>query len=501
MLLKCYQFNHNLRINTQVFWRYLFVQNLEALIYFFPFKKRLRSIDPNYQLIFNIFISIYIYIYIYFWVLLSLYPYLYYSANFYYSSLTILLNLRFNLTESLSYYLDSIILEGIKINKTIPISQITNLPLYLSITPSLKYNNQNIKKIDSIIFTILKFIKTKLIIVLFLLKIFSLVEVNILTNYFELFMCGHYIVEKSVFLDSVVFFFISYFVLLDNNTNLYFIFVLINLIILIIINIIIIMIFFYSNKLYKIYFIIRIKFSVINLMQLIKWFKLFGFICVNIMNNLNSGLSLEDLLIFIFYNYNKIFDSFLTTNIMSTFMGKESKNKLISNFDISKPSSSHQSLIYSNSNKDNLIEIDLENIDTSEGDKSESDTSNNIEINLNNNIDNIKFNNFNLELNLEDKHKYLIEKFYNKGIDSNLPLLDWFIKLLVKTDGSKKNIDNLIETNLTHILKIEREAQLNHYGFFRNKPFLINKTDNSPIAIPSIVPVFKGFSNYGEEDI
>lgn len=515
MLLKCYQFNHNLCINTQVIWRYLFFPNLESLFYFVPFKNRVRSIDHNYQLFcilfiyISIFIYIYNYIYIYIWVLFSLYPYLYHSANFYYSSNTILLNLIFNLTEtlsyyheSLSYYHESINWEGIIINKTIPISQITNLPLYLSLTPILIDNNPNIKKLQSIIFTILNIIKTNLIFIIFLLKFFSLIEINILTINFDLIMCGHYIVVKTLFVDSFVFNFISYFLLLDNNTNLYILVVLINLIILIIINIMtifIIMLNYYSNNLYKIYFIIRIKFSVINLMQLIKWFKFCGFIFVNILKLLNSGLSPEDLLIL--FSYNKNIESFLPTNIMQTFMDKESQNKLITKFDISKPSSSHQSLIYSNYNKDNLIENYLENIDTSEGDKSESDTSNNIEINLNNNINNINFNNFNLELNLEDKHKYLIDKFYNKGIDSNLPLLDWFIKLLVKSDGSKNNIDKLIETNLNHILKIEREAQLNHYGFFRNKPFLINKTDNSPIAIPSIIPVFKGISNYGEEEI
>jgi hypothetical protein len=72
---------------------------------------------------------------------------------------------------------------------------------------------------------------------------------------------------------------------------------------------------------------------------------------------------------------------------------------------------------------------------------------------------------------------------------------------LVKTDGNKTNIENLIEINLNQILKIERETQLNNLAFFRNSPFLINKIDNSPIAFPKIIPVFKGLSIYGEEDI
>lgn len=42
--------------------------------------------------------------------------------------------------------------------------------------------------------------------------------------------------------------------------------------------------------------------------------------------------------------------------------------------------------------------------------------------------------------------------------------------------------------------------KLNNLAFFRNKPFLINKIDNSPLAFPSVIPIFKGLSIYGEDD-
>jgi hypothetical protein len=72
---------------------------------------------------------------------------------------------------------------------------------------------------------------------------------------------------------------------------------------------------------------------------------------------------------------------------------------------------------------------------------------------------------------------------------------------LNQTDGHKTNIDQKIEFNLNHILKMERDSQLNNLAFFRNKPFLMNKFDHSPIALPKIIPVFKGLAIYGEEDL
>lgn len=60
-------------------------------------------------------------------------------------------------------------------------------------------------------------------------------------------------------------------------------------------------------------------------------------------------------------------------------------------------------------------------------------------------------------------------------------------------------MDDLIETNLNSIQKIERNAQLNNHAFFRIKPFLLNKTDRSPIAYPDTIPVSK--KQYDLEDI
>uniref|UniRef100_UPI00315DBF03 hypothetical protein n=1 Tax=Leucopaxillus giganteus TaxID=1167592 RepID=UPI00315DBF03 len=115
---------------------------------------------------------------------------------------------------------------------------------------------------------------------------------------------------------------------------------------------------------------------------------------------------------------------------------------------------------------------------------------------------NIKdFNNFNT-LSIEDKLKYLEIKFYNKAIEHNIPLLQWLSNLLEgKSDGNKLEIDNLIESNLNAIQKLERETHLNNHAFFRNKPFLIHKNYDSPTAYPNIIPVYKGISVYEEQEI
>jgi len=54
----------------------------------------------------------------------------------------------------------------------------------------------------------------------------------------------------------------------------------------------------------------------------------------------------------------------------------------------------------------NDVKIEME-IDTKESDSSDNDSSNNIEDNLMNNIENIHFTDFNVELNLETKYQYL----------------------------------------------------------------------------------------------
>jgi hypothetical protein len=136
----------------------------------------------------------------------------------------------------------------------------------------------------------------------------------------------------------------------------------------------------------------------------------------------------------------------------------------------------------------------------SDNENSDKELPDNSEIILIKNSANINFTNFNQDLNIENKYNYLKLKFYNKGLDYNLPFLDWFINLLSNTDGNKINIDKIIDLNLNHLLKIDREVKLNNLAFFRNKPFLINKYDNSPLAYPSVIPIFKAFSTYGIED-
>jgi hypothetical protein len=104
--------------------------------------------------------------------------------------------------------------------------------------------------------------------------------------------------------------------------------------------------------------------------------------------------------------------------------------------------------------------------------------------------------NFNT-LNLNEKYEYIKLKFFNKALEPNIPFLDWFIQLLANTDGSQNNVDQVLETNLNHIQKIQREAQLNSHSFSRIRPFLINKIDTSANQIPNIVP-YKGFPDFEE---
>nr|YP_009517284.1 RNA polymerase [Tricholomella constricta]AYE93422.1 RNA polymerase [Tricholomella constricta] len=129
----------------------------------------------------------------------------------------------------------------------------------------------------------------------------------------------------------------------------------------------------------------------------------------------------------------------------------------------------------------------------------ESNTNINIDMNANAaNATNTNIFNFNT-LSLNEKYEYIKLKFFNKAIEPNLPFLNWFIQLLVNTDGSQNNVDQIIETNLNALQKIEREAHLNSHSFTRIRPFLINKTDTSSTQIPNIVPYkIKNFSNYEE---
>lgn len=360
---------------------------------------------------------------------------------------------------------------------------------------------------------ILQVIKTKIIFVLFIYKLLSLVDLKCLYYYLEIFPCGYYIIDKIPLNFSFDLAFYNSLLEIDLDIMFIIICLFIILITLIIYNlmiIFIIMISFYNYKIYKFLYIIRKILPVQNMKLINKWCKIFGFISINILKVLNSGLSVEEILLICNFNFNKIFEFYLS-NVIMQFMGNETQNITNSDNYNSSTSTSHNSLI--SSNKDNSINFLLDQNHKNETDSSDSSDSSDSNESSDKlfkkefqnkefkKLDFVNFSDFNKDFNLEDKYLYLKKKFYNKGIDHNIPFLDWFVNLLNKSDGTKTNIDNIIEKNLNHIVKIERETQLNNLAFFRNKPFLINKFDNSPIAYPNIIPVFKGLTIYGEEDI
>lgn len=397
--------------------------------------------------------------------------------------------------------------EGIIINNTFQIIKKSKNPLYISLIQLCK--RKIIFPIGKIIKIILIFIfnciKTKLIVGLYIFKILYLVIFIIFSNFLYLFPSGNYIIDRFSFESTFEHEYLYYLLQIDIDTMFIIIFLLISLITLIIVNLMIIFIFMiclYNYIIYIFFIVINLILPVYNFKLLFKWCKIFGFISINILKILNIGLSPENLLFILNGQFNKIFEFFLSNISLQSYMGNDTQTILFTNNDNPQSSTYHQPLINANSDKYMSSENLLNKIDTSESDISENDISNNLENEvIINNIGNIKFSDFNQELNLEEKYHYLKYKFYNKGIDHNISYLDWFINLLDKTEGSKTNIDNIIEFNLNQILKMERDTQLNNLAFFRTKPFLINKFDHSPIAFPNIIPVFKGLSIYDEEDI
>jgi hypothetical protein len=309
-------------------------------------------------------------------------------------------------------------------------------PLQLTIIKIWKYSQNNIN------FITYNGIKKAALIIIIIYKLF--LNKNFIFNYVN----HSYLVERLGF--------ISYLLNVDNNKIGYLIFFLI-----IIINLIIWLLFlglFFLGMLHRIF----------NFIKIIKCGKFIGFILINIFKILNTGLSYEDIILII--NYNVLFD----------FNHNHNNNIILSPINTDNSHNITQSIL-----------IESDKIETSDSDSdNDSDISTNTKSLINNKID-INFNNFNQDLNLEDKYNYLKMKFYNKGINYNIPFFNWFINLLDMTDGSKTSVDNVIDSNLNSIQKIQREAQLNNLAFFRNKPFLINKTDNSSIAYPNIIPVFK----------
>lgn len=386
-----------------------------------------------------------------------------------------------------------------------------NLYIYLSNIQIFKWEYQFsigkiIKTLNTLILKIIK-IKTKIIVGLFFFNLIYLFIKKTLSSYLDLFPCGSYNLERISFdFYSILEIYNKNFTIFKDNRFITFclfigfiFFILVNLMI-----IIRIMILLYSEKIYRFFIFISLIFPVYNIKQFIKWSKLFGFITIYIFNIFNSGIIAEESLFIFFKNFYNLREFNNINNIRSFFLGNDSTNNLIRFEDDYQSTSSQLSLINANSNKEGLIEetknLEKEISDISDNENSDNELSDNIEINLIKNSANINFTNFNQDLNMENKYNYLKLKFYNKGIDYNLPFLDWFINLLINTDGNKINIDKIIDLNLNHILKIEREIKLNNLAFFRNKPFLLNKFDNSPLAFPSVIPIFKGLSINGEED-
>ena len=430
-------------------------------------------------------------------------PFLFHSIDFLYLSRIYLVWRKFNIKESLIYSQEPILWEGLVINNTLPRFNIYNLPLQIFKLPVRKeiFLIGKIKKCFIISIPRIIIIKNKIIGVLFFFNLLSLINLRYLSNYIYLFPCGPYIVDRITCYDSLDLDFLYNILAIDKGSIFYIIIIFIILLSLMLVNIIIIsfiMIFLNKYKLYKIWLFLSLPLNKIK--PIINRCHIFGFISINIIKFLNCNSSAEVFLFNLIYSYNNLFESLQPTKLLSSYLGKETPNNLITNIDNSQIGSS-QSTVNSVSNINEVSnDLELDNIESGTSDTSENERSNNIEKNLINKMANIKFSNFNLELNLEAKYEYLKFKFYSKGIDHNIPYLEWFINLLTKTDGNKTNIDKIIETNLNHILKIERESKLNNLASFRTKPFLINKIDNSPLAFPNLIPIFKGLAIYGEED-
>ena len=366
-----------------------------------------------------------------------------------------------------------------------------------------------IKTLENLNLKILK-IKTKIIVVLFIFKFITLFIKKCLSGYLDIVQLGSSALERIYF----DFYYILYLVHIYNKSfsiikdNMFISFcLLICFIFLFVVNLMIIFrifILIFTDKIYRLFIFISLIFPLSNIKQFIKWSKIFGVIIFYIFKIFNTGLIAEDSLFTFFQNFDNFREFNKIYNIRSFFLGNDSTNSLIIFEDNSQSTSSNLSLVNTNNNnqllREEKNELEKNISEISDSENSDNELSDNIEINLIKSSANFNFTNFNKDLNIEDKYNYLKLKFYNKGLDSNLPFLDWFINLLINTDGNKINIDKIIDFNLNHILKIERETKLNNLAFFRNKPFLMNKFDNSPLAFPSVIPIFKGLYIYGEED-
>jgi hypothetical protein len=96
---------------------------------------------------------------------------------------------------------------------------------------------------------------------------------------------------------------------------------------------------------------------------------------------------------------------------------------------------------------------------------------------------------------------YIKNKIFEKAIDTNEPLIDWFSSAALKnTNGTKLEVDTFMENNLNILQKIQREAQLNKHAFERIRPFIIShKNSQSLTAFPSVIPFSSSASKYDVE--
>jgi hypothetical protein len=100
----------------------------------------------------------------------------------------------------------------------------------------------------------------------------------------------------------------------------------------------------------------------------------------------------------------------------------------------------------------------------------------------------ILFNKF-YDLNGEDRKKYIINKYDSKGMIATFYSISWLIeKINLDTDGTKHNVDILIDKYLNQMLNLERDTQLKSFAFHRENPFLRHLILNTPLEYPYVIP-------------
>jgi len=409
---------------------------------------------------------------------------------------------KYNINNSL--YKTPYIWEGITDKESISLTKLIQENIFLQITTNKELVKilLNIKSLLKIIISILKKIK-KILLFILIYKLLSLLNPNIFITYLEMFPNGDYIIERvpSIWnLDSLS-------KLFQLDKIFYFNFFIIFLVTLNLTNLMVIFILYFNFELYKINTVMN---SYRHLIFYLQRLRKIWLVLINLNNIINIGLPNKDFLLIFNLNISNIFDLSNSKIIGHTIIGQEVQNNIKTNIDNSIYSSSQpqdltSSLTLSSSNpitelkkvieSQNLESINNDTIDTDY----DSDISIKTKLNLilvNSNSHNFNFKNFNSDLTLEEKYFFIEKKMYLKGVESSLPMIDWFIDLMAKSDGSKANIEKLVELNLNSILKMERNSQLNSCGFFRNKPFLITHTDKTPLVYPHVIPIFKDWGLY-----